>query len=223
VPDTKFSLFRDRSTRSWLLLLAGLVFLSLLALGWLAAFGNALPRLTRLPVGLHSDLRADYSADARTMLPPLNARIIEDALRDQALFETPVAIQRILFSPVPSVTPLPGAIFPTPTEPVPTATLSPQTPTQPPAPLATHTSPPQASPTPTARRTGTPSTPTATRLATSTPAVTPTSGLGISTSTPVRGGNGDDGQPTQPPATANPPPSPSACPESSRSRTRRAA
>ena len=170
---SRSNLPRESSTRAWLLLLAGLVILSLLALGWLLLYGS-LPPLTRLQVRLHSNLAANYGVDpAAAGLIPLDVRIIEEALKDEAMFGTPVAIQRILLNPVPSVTPGPGTVFPTPT--VPTATPVPPTDTPRPTSTrrATSTRAPTATPTvrgtlvtrtPTTTRTATPGTPTPTSI-----------------------------------------------------------
>ncbi|MEN6410432.1 MAG: hypothetical protein ABFD44_12050, partial [Anaerolineaceae bacterium] len=78
---------------------------------------NRLGNIT-LPVSLHSNLKADYSADPfTTRIPAVSFNLIEDALRDQ---RTPEPSERYgtvvgnLLRPVPTVTPYPTqGIFPT--------------------------------------------------------------------------------------------------------------
>lgn len=116
--------------RGWVPLM---ILLILAALAVLASFllnsdrwnrlGNAM-----LPVSLHSNLKADYSADPfTTRIPAVSFNLIEDALRDQP---TPEPSERYatvvgnLLTPVPTVTPYPTqGIFPTLALRTPSATL----------------------------------------------------------------------------------------------------
>lgn len=102
-----------------LAVLAGIVLLASLILnsdGWLRRMRQS------LSVGIHSPLYADYSADLRgVLMAPVEMNLLEDTLRDQQT-DPEKAIDDLL-TPVPTITPQFGTIYPTATG-QPTATLA---------------------------------------------------------------------------------------------------
>lgn len=106
-----------------LAMLAGVILLVSIVLnsaGWLGRM-----RLS-LPVGIHSPLSADYSADLRgVFVAPAEMRLLEEALRDQHATD-PAGVIADLLTPVPTVTPRLEDLLPlTGTPAGPTATLLP--------------------------------------------------------------------------------------------------
>lgn len=77
-----------------------------------------------LPVGIHSPLYADYSADLHGMLAaPAEIRLLEEALREQ--HTDPTRVFEDLLTPVPTITPRPDILQPSQTAVGATATGAP--------------------------------------------------------------------------------------------------
>lgn len=110
-----------RSLLTWLVLLAAAALVLLTAfnpVSWLRE-----GRFT-LPIGIHSPLYADYSADLRGMFaPPADLRLLEEALAARQVDANRVIND--LLTPVPTITLPAGAILPTLPVSSATATLAP--------------------------------------------------------------------------------------------------
>jgi hypothetical protein len=100
--------------RFWGRLLIALLLLSMLILAGLL-FSLRLRLPSQIPLGLHSALLSDYSADPRgTRVAPVSLDVITDTISDQASTATPApgsaaTVIGGLQTPVPTVTPPPGA------------------------------------------------------------------------------------------------------------------
>lgn len=165
---------QDHDTRNWLVLVGLLLGVSaLVAVG--TYFANNVAALARLSAALHSGQQADYSADDRRngLLPPLNLKIIEDALKDQAAQAGLVAtLQSKLLTPVASITPGPG----TPHAPTASPTVQPSA-----SPTSVKSPTPQPSPT---LKVASP-TPTRVRVTGRPPTASPTPTIVLPTNTPA--------------------------------------
>lgn len=104
--------------------LSVVIFLAAALLWWVNPL-RVLAGFQILPVSLRSPLTADYSADPRLgRIKPLQLGIIEEAIRDRQAAANAEQIIVGLNSPVPTITPMPGAINPTSASGLPTLTIS---------------------------------------------------------------------------------------------------
>lgn len=165
VPNAGVVERRKRDRRS-----LGIVFLLLAVISLVGGAALLLPKAPTSPwlkAHLHSILFADYSAQlGGAWRPAIGLGLLADFLNDNGLpgDGLEATMQAGLLTPIPSVTPLPGTVYPTATvrTPTPTATASPAG-----TGTATATRTMTATVTPTGA-TPLPRTPTATRRATTT-------------------------------------------------------
>lgn len=184
-----------------------------------------LPRSSPSPwlgVSLHSVLAADYNADLNPAVRPVvGLGLLGDIYGEEGSYgidSRMATMEASLLTPVPSVTPLPGTVYPTATVLIAVATASPApTHTQPgststPGASPTATQTPTQTTTPTATLAGwTPSrtrTPTRTPLATETEPAHPTATQPAPTQPPTA----TQPAPTRTPTATNPPPTPTHLP-----------